>query len=244
MNDVTVCTAAFAGFKLNLALRWLETTHWLRRFLVQNAAEGEPVCVTDRVLADWQAAGSPADAFGEFCLLCQPVSEALLMQRRCVFHAAALRFRGRAWLIAAGSGVGKSTQCRALMELCPDGISVINGDKPVLHALEDGRVMVYPSPWNGKEGWHGAEAAPLGGVIFLQRGGEDRIAPCREQDAAVCAFPLVFQSFEREAVIRMSGVMTQMIVRAGRCWRMTSNTISGSAQMLLGTLQQEAEHDI
>ena len=55
MNDVTVCTAAFAGFKLNLALRWLETTHWLRRFLVQNAAEGEPVCVTDRVLADWQA---------------------------------------------------------------------------------------------------------------------------------------------------------------------------------------------
>ena len=101
-----------------------------------------------------------------------PVTSAALLSCApvCIFHAAALTVFGKAWLIAAPSGVGKTTQLKnwRLMQDVPDA-GVISGDMPVLERLSDGSVMVHPSPWNGKEGYRGAPAAPLGGIICLER---------------------------------------------------------------------------
>lgn len=88
----------------------------------------------------------------------------------CVFHAVAMNVLGKAWLITAPSGVGKTTQLKnwRLMKDVPD-VGVICGDMPVLELSGDGTVVVHPSPWNGKEGYRGADAAPLGGIVCLER---------------------------------------------------------------------------
>ena len=175
--------------------RFPDTERYLRSFI----REGETrvtkntVSVTEQEYSDWGNAGNKIDAFAEFCLLCQQTSEYLLPFDKCIFHAVAISFADHAWLISAGSGVGKSTLCKSLTDTYPEEITVINGDKPALHYEAEKGITVYPSPWNGKEGWHGADAAPLGGVFLLKRGMENTISNADEREAVMRIYQNVFQ---------------------------------------------------
>ena len=192
----------------------------------------EEAAVSDQQFEDWIRSGNQRDAYGEFCLLCMPVSEALLKYKRCLFHAAAISYKGKAWLIAAGSGTGKSTQCRNLLEMCPGEVSVINGDKPVIEVREDGKVIVHPSPWNGKEGWHGAPAAPLAGIVLLRRGLENSLVSITKEEAAIRVFLSVFQDYTDEEAIRMAAAMAEKMVNSSPIWLMTTHTVPDSTKLL------------
>lgn len=226
------------GVPLGLKLRFAGSAAWLRPFAAP-CADSEPVSVPEEDFSAWAMTGSPVDDYAEFCLLCMPASQALFAYDRCVFHAAALRCGDRAWLIAGGSGVGKSTHCRLLREYGQGAVTVINGDKPVLEVCADGSVLVHPSPWNGKEGWHGADAAPLGGLILLQRAECSRIEACAPREAAPMAFSCVFQNYSEERVIRRAGSLTERILRAAPVWKLTSLDPAESAKLLLDTVQKE-----
>ncbi len=201
---------------------------------------GSCVFVRESEFSAWADAGNPVDAYAEFCLLCMPTSEALLPHDRCVFHAAALSHHDQAWLITAGSGVGKSTQCRTLMELWPEEFSMINGDKPVLEALPDGGIMVHPSPWNGKEGWHGASAAPLGGIVLLRRGDINSIVPLPKEKAAAGIFQAIFQEYREEGIIRQAAAMAEKIAESCPIWLMTSHEVPDSTKLLYECIKEEA----
>ena len=167
--------ARLGDFLFSYRFFYPETAGYLSGILTgqETACEGPCVAVDTRDLALWEEKEGKAGPFAEFCLACMPTSELLLGHDACIFHAAALRRKDRAWLIAAGSGVGKTTHCRSLLSLWPEEFSVINGDKPLLKACPDGRVMVCPSPWNGKEFWGGMEKAILRGIIILDQGKEN-----------------------------------------------------------------------
>ena len=170
-------------------------------------------------------------------MLCEQTSEYMLLHNRCIFHAAALSCDGLAWLLTAGSGVGKSTLCRSLTERYKEEISIINGDKPVLWADKE-RLMVYPSPWNGKEGWHGADAAPLGGIVLLQRGTETTMKEATSREAASNIFLNIFQSYCDETVIRASGSITERMIQSVPVWMLTENNIQEATELLYQTIKE------
>lgn len=234
----TVCCLSLGGMKVKLGLRYPETVNYFRRFLdPDGVGDGAPVRVSEQAFADWEAAGNPIDAFAEFCLLCQAASEQLMEQGGCVFHGAALRYRDRAILLSGGSGSGKSTHLQMLLKEHPEDFSVINGDKPVL-ALEDQGVMVYPSPWNGKEGLRGADAAPLAAIYFLNRTDRDAVEPCPPRMAGAFAFPMVFQSYSEESVIRQAASVTDKILRAVPCFLFHTRDIEASSRMLFRSIEE------
>lgn len=114
----------------------------------------------------------------EFKALISRTSCALLSEGpACVFHAAAVSAEGRAWLLTAPSGTGKSTQVMNWLKNGDHSPEVICGDMPALRLEEDGTVTVCPSPWNGKENLRGAGAAKLGGIICLEKADENTIRP-------------------------------------------------------------------
>ena len=233
-----------AGVPVDCALRFPDTKKYLRRFSSSEAADcASAVCVSERSFHDWERAGNAIDAFGEFCLLCQPCSEALMSSGCGVFHAFALRYRDRAFLISGGSGAGKSTHGSILLESYPQEFSVINGDKPVLE-LVNGRIVVHPSPWNGKEGLRGADAAPLAGIFFLRRSTENAVKPLSKGEMAVCAFPAVFQSFETEAVIRKAAAFTQEIVQRTSGYLFSSQDIAASSTLLYQAIREAVNDGI
>ena len=131
----------------------------------------------------------------------------------CVFHAAAFSWRGRAWLLTAPSGTGKTTQYLNWQRLFPGEIQMISGDMPILEAKQDGSLWVYPSSWNGKENIFGAPAAPLGGLVFLEQGKEDRMLPFPPHDAVI---PLLRQFMvvpeSEEEILQLTSLLERILV--------------------------------
>ena len=114
--------------------------------------------------------------------------------RAIPLHAAVIEYEGKGYAFAASSGTGKSTHIRIWKEVFGDAVHVINGDKPLLKALTDEngqmRIRAYGTPWCGKEGLQENASVPLAGLCFLERGIENAIRPCSEEEA-------VAQFFER-----------------------------------------------
>ena len=233
-----------AGTTVDCALRFSETKKYIRRFISAEPAEADKaIGVSETAFQDWEKVGNGIDAFAEFCLLCQPCSEALMEMDRCVFHAFALRYRERAFLIAGGSGAGKSTHGSLLIEKYPEECSAINGDKPVLELVDDG-VVVHPSPWNGKEGQHGAPATRLAGIFYLRRTDENAVKRLDGREAAICTFPMVFQSFENETVIHKAGAFTERILQRIPVFLFSSRDIEESSAMLYQAIKEAASDDV
>ena len=107
--------------------------------------------------------------------LCRKLSKLLLYRYNGIFlHAAALLYKGKAYMFVAPSGTGKTTHIMLWKKCLGDAVAVLNGDKPFMR-LENGSITVYSGPWRGKEGLGMKASAPLGGVIFLHRGEENTI---------------------------------------------------------------------
>ncbi len=232
---------------MQYAFCYPETARYMRSIIgnlpdeiTESTTQAAEISVSEEAFTAWEETGNPADAYAEFCLISLPTSEVLLKNNRCVFHAAAISCQGRAWLIAAGSGVGKSTQCRNLMSLWPEDFLIINGDKPVLEVLQDNQVMVHPSPWNGKEGWHGAPAAPLAGIVLLRRGLENSLVPITKEEAAIGVFLSVFQDYTDEETIQMAAFMAEKIVNSSPVWFMTTHTVPDSTKLLYECIQSHS----
>ncbi len=236
----------FADCPVPYSFKYPDTEHYLRHYLTWNdeKCNEKTVSVTEQEFLDWKNSGRTIDAFGEFCLLCEQTSEYLLLRDRCVFHAVALSYNGYAWLLAAGSGVGKSTICRAMMERYPNEISVINGDKPVLMANNDGSITVFPSPWTGKEGWHGAPAAKLSGIILLRRGSGTTIRKANSAEAAHQILLSIFQSFTDEDMICTAGSMAEKILKSAPCWMLIEDNVANAVELFYQTMKEAYNHDI
>ena len=102
-------------------------------------------------------------------------SNVLMDYGYCAFHAVAVRVCGKGYLIAAESGVGKSTQFMNLKKLYPETVEIINGDKPFLQFTDDQRVIIHTSPWRGKERFGSDICSDLDSIIFLKQAKENRL---------------------------------------------------------------------
>lgn len=125
---------------------------------------------------------STSEISTEYYELCRAASDALLPYGGAVFHALAFKWKGRAWLITAPSGTGKTTHYIQWKRQFSDELTIMNGDKPIIRMDDSGSITVYPSPWYGKEGIHRLDDAPLGGIVILEQQKENRI---RRLDPAI-----------------------------------------------------------
>ncbi len=242
-------SGCFGGRAVCLGLRHPETAVRFGGFLDTGPLTEGPagaVCVPEEAFREWERdTGLPGGASAEFNLAVYSTSDALLRQGACIIHAAALYYRGRAWLFAAESGTGKSTQLGNWMRLYPDDASrIMNGDKPVLRVTEKGTVEVCPSPWRGKEGWgDDGLTAPLGGVILLRQGREDRLAKADRFRSAARLLSCFFSRYETEDSIRGICGIEEKILRTVPVWELVNTGGSASTGLIRGAIEKETESD-
>lgn len=82
-------------------------------------------------------------------------------------HSSCIVKDGKAVLFLGESGTGKSTHTRLWRENI-EGAFLLNDDSPVLRE-EEGRIMVYGSPWSGKTPCYKAEAYELAACVRLSQ---------------------------------------------------------------------------
>ena len=237
--------ATIAGIDLNYDLRYEMTVgylgvHYIKRALLDAK---EPISVKDYEIQDWKNLGNPMNAHGEYSLLSLQTSEYLLHHNRCVFHSVAFIWNQKAWLLTAAPGVGKSTQFKNLRKLYPDEITILNGDRPVLEARENGRIIVHSSPWNGKENWYGFGSAPLAGVIYLKQTQANTIEQLIPQQSVTGIMAAIFHSYENKEIIQRAGDMATKILKSVPVWLLSNKGDLESSELLYQTIKQwDKEH--
>ncbi len=174
----------------------------------------------------------------EFSLLIEPLSNLLLRYNRFFFHSAAFLWHGKAFLFTAQSGIGKSTQLQHWLDLFPDEVEVINGDKPIIE--KRGKVFfVHPSPWTGKENLSGTVSAPLGGIILLEQEKEDKICRLPAKEAV---FPIFLQFLYKPTDTESVDLVCryeQALLEQVPVWKLKNTGTPVSAQLTHGTLIEE-----
>lgn len=183
----------------------------------------------------------PADYsnnYVEYRTLTELTSHPLIRFGCCFFHAVSFCCQGRAWLLTAPSGTGKTTQFLNWQRLHPGEITMICGDMPVLERRDDGTVWVHPSFWNGKEnlGDRNHPPMPLAGIVLLQQGPENAVARL----GAAEAIPGLFSQFillpdTEDEILSLASLMDAML-RTVPVWRMTNRGDDASTELLRQTL--------
>ena len=139
-------------------------------FLVEFApVPGAPVCGVLRMSGDFRrgklfAEGVPADqAFAVNNALMLLYAFASAPFPTLEMHASAVVHGGRGFLFLGRSGTGKSTHSRLWHEYIP-GTDLMNDDNPIVR-YEDGRFLVYGSPWSGKTSCYRNVVAPVNALV-------------------------------------------------------------------------------
>lgn len=94
-------------------------------------------------------------------------------------------------------------------------------------------ILVHPSPWNGKENWYGAEAAPLAGIILLERGQENRLMGLSEREAALFLYAQFIQSATAAENIRRVAELETLMLKSVPVWKLVSFEVPESTSLLL-----------
>ena len=230
-----VFQANMAGRVVRFTFRDAQTRQFFRSWL-RPCGEAADLIASPEELAAARALMRETDppAAVEFKALCGLTGRFLLRWDCCLFHAVAFLFQGRAWLLTAPSGTGKTTQFMNWRKLAASEILMISGDIPVLELREDG-IWVHPSPWNGKEAIGSLHSAPLGGIVLLEQGKENRIGRLSTREAIEALFTQFTFTPETEEEIRaccriMEGLLAQPV------WKLVNLGDIASTELLRKTL--------
>ena len=228
-----------AGIPLEVRLGTSDYSPVFNKFLSDSTprfAVSVPPGVVDKAWAVYpQDSSSP---YIEYMELCPRVSDALLSFNRVIFHGVAFKWRERAWIFTAPSGIGKTTQYIRWKTLFGGEVSIINGDKPVL-SFENDTITVHPSPWNGKEGIGQQISAQLGGIVMLRQSGKNSIERVSAKDAAGALFIQFLFSRSIPDDVRKVCRMEERMLRNIPVWRLENRGDADSARLCHDTLAKE-----
>lgn len=228
---------------MQYSFRFPETIRFFKRFLCQDCRDDFFIKIDE----DWFMKAKELmplekdDSYVEFRALIGLTGRELLRFKACVFHCVSFLWNGKAFLLAAPSGTGKSTQYFNWERLFPGEISMISGDMPILECRSDGSVWAYPSPWNGKEHVGGHIPGKVSGIVFLVQGEENNISQPISRDLIQPFFnQFIVRPETNEQICSLAHMIDQMIKNVP-CFKLVNRGDDASTTMLRETLEPLAK---
>ena len=235
-----------AGHEWNIAFEHPETVAFFSHFVTRPFAQDIIIKSTPSLIEQGRSVlpSDVTDAYIESRTLINITAKQLLSYGSCIFHSVSFLWRGYAWLLAAPSGTGKTTQFLNWQGLYPEEVEMICGDMPVLERSENGEIIAHPSPWNGKENLSGKKAASVAGIVFLKQGDVNQI----ERQAAQTAIIPMLEQFivcpETEDQIQSLAQLMDQILRTVPVFSFTNRGDIASTEMLRNTLSMINRNEI
>jgi hypothetical protein len=172
-----------AGMVTDIAYKFPYTANMLKNY---EYFGDNPVQISARItvedfLAEAKLLKGESDDFIENSAILRKLSNVLLDYGAMLFHGSTVKYNGNAFVFTAPSGTGKSTHTALLKQLLGDKLCYINDDKPILK-VENGKVIAYGSPWNGKHNLGENVSAPLKAICVVTRANENSISKVSPED--------------------------------------------------------------
>ena len=150
----------------------------------------------------------------EVSALYRKIADLLVEKNILVFHGSSFRVGKDGYIVAARSGVGKSTHTRLVNKYLGNEFEYINDDKPLLE-VKDNTATIYSSPWNGKERRGNNISAPLKAVLFLNRSNENMCRAIENLEEAyfklICQIYLPRDKDKREKALKLIDILLKRI---------------------------------
>ncbi len=193
MPTVADFTIEIAGYSFGIRSIFESNREYCKRYLTEKAPQLQIIPRQEALAFEQEMLEREAieegmkirkftDPFLERAAIQRAVAEYLFDRDVLMLHGSTVAVDGRAYLFTARCGTGKSTHTRLWCRVFGDRAVMVNDDKPFLKITGDG-VWACGSPWSGKHGLDTNIAVPLAGICILERGQENRIAPCTAEDA-------------------------------------------------------------
>ena len=204
MSDFNRFNIEISGLCVRMNAKYPFAFHHCRDYIISDgdSFDIDAVCDVDEIAREMAAYDAPhSEAYCENICLYRSIAEQLPSRDRFVFHGAAVSIDGKGYIFTAPSGTGKTTHIELLLKNYPGSVSIINGDKPIIH-VTDGGARVCSTPWAGKEGMNANVLRDLSGIVLLKRGEVNRI---RQVQPSEHFAPIVAQTyFPKDAEARMA----------------------------------------
>lgn len=231
-------TVNLGGVPVELSLSYPNYLPYYDEFLT----DSPPVAFAKVSAEDMQDAKEmfpeSSDIYLEEMKLVTAASTALLPFNRVVFHCVAFVWKNKAWLFAAPSGTGKSTQYRLWKLLFGSEVQMLNGDKPLLEIAENA-VIVHPSPWRGKENMGNYISAPLGGIVILEQAPVNSISRLSPGESAGRIYLQFLHSKATEDELVKVCSLEHRILSTVPVWLLKNRGDDDSVRLCRNTIERE-----
>lgn len=145
-----------------------------------------------------------------------------------VLHSATFEIQGRGIGFLAKSGTGKSTHMLNWKKLFGDGLTVINGDKPIVR-IKDGVPFAYGTPWCGKEGLSKNDSVPLTDLCFIVRSDINEVIRLDRREILNRLFAQVVVPAGSENILKTLALIDKTVQNCN-IWEIRCNPDVSSAQ--------------
>ena len=146
--------------------------------------------------------------------VCYPLDQILLMHylilnKGLIAHSAGMSFNGNGYLFPGCSGAGKSTISKSLA--FSDKVMLMSDDR-IIARKESDTFLIYGTPWPGEAGTAVNKSAPLKGVFFLEKGGENNIQPINEAEALKRFFSVLSVPwYDRDSISGALSLVSELV---------------------------------
>ena len=156
-------------------------------------------------------------------------------KKTVLMHASVVSLEGKGYLMTAPSGTGKSTHTR-LWRQCFDQCELVNDDNPVVR-IEQGKAMVYGSPWSGKTPCYRNVCHPVGAYVRLFQEPENNIHPYQPLEAYAMLLPAMScMVWDKRMQTGVSKTVAEM-VRLNSMYRLGCRPDEAAARLCRDTIQ-------
>ncbi len=238
--DAMQYTIELAGRQIPLKFDNKQTKYLYHRF-IQGIYEGNDaigIGSGEREIFEKNNLGYIWDHRIESKCLAALISDTFMPYNRLVFHSVAFLWKEKAWLLTGPSGTGKTTQYRNLKQLYGNETQIISGDNPVLHFQDEGGIMVYPSPWNGKENYSGTASALLAGIVWLVQGKENKMELLEPEDAVVPVFHEINTYSRTPELVHQMFRLEEKMITSVPVWKYENTGTKASTKLLMEGLRE------
>jgi len=128
---------------------------------------------------------------GEFVswLLMVVFGQVGLQHRLILIHASVIAYQQKQGIAFLGkSGTGKSTHSRLWLQHIPD-TELLNDDNPAVRLEDDGKVLIYGTPWSGKTPCYKNKSVELKGFVRLEQAPQNRLIWKKGVESLVTVLP-------------------------------------------------------
>lgn len=147
----------------------------------------------------------------ENMVLCNVFNRMLLRSfNGSYIHSSAIKFKNKAYLFSASSGVGKSTLTKRFCRLYPEDTKIINDDKPSFRLI-DGKCIIYGTPFAGGTSIQCNDKAELGAIVFIERAEKDKLVRLTSQEVMPLLFSQVPRKYNSELMDKVLSLYDEII---------------------------------